>query len=66
VCLLDRNQLEVAVLELHVAHSAVRAQRTQGLSVGADGQTARVAGAQDRCLANVHALAFARFDQSRH
>jgi len=63
VCFLDWNQLEIAVLELHVADRPVRAQGTQGLPVGANGQAARVPCPQNRRLTNIHTLAFARFDQ---
>jgi len=45
---LDWNHFEITVFELHVAHRAVRAQRAQGFSIGANRQTARVTGAQHR------------------
>ena len=64
VCLLHWNQLEIAVLEFHIANRAMRTQRTQGLPVGANSQAAGIPGPQRGGLPNIHALALARFDQA--
>ena len=48
VSLLHRNQLEIAVFELHVANRAMGAQRTQGLSIGTNRQSAGISGAKYR------------------
>jgi len=60
--LFDGNQLELAVPEFHFADRAMRTQGTKRLSVGANGQTARIAGPQNRRFPDIHALDAAGFD----